>query len=84
MSKSIAPAGRVTITHEYYGCQCGCCGHEIRIDGEVYGRIHFSHPCGIGEREFGEELVRGALGEDRVKDINWEESQISDDCSDDE
>ena len=37
------------IRHAYYGCESGCCGHQIVIvadDGEeTYGYFDFGHPA---------------------------------------
>lgn len=78
---------KVIVYHSYYGCETGCCGHTVEIGNE--SRFDFSHPYSAygltGEarekelREFAEELVRDAFGEEHVADLAWDECEIRDD-----
>jgi len=34
---------RIIVTHTSYGCDTGCCGHVVEIDGEIAGRFAFGH-----------------------------------------
>jgi hypothetical protein len=77
----------VTVSHRLYGCDTGCCGHVIKVDDEeVYGSFQFDHPpyfsgddhdLDAAYRAFAEEMVREELGEDHVKDLDWENCYIS-------
>lgn len=70
---------RVLVLHSFYGCETGCCGHEIEVDGEAVGAFDFSHPYNQSRREFAEQLVRDELGEEHVKDLDWENCIVLDD-----
>ncbi len=80
------------VTHDYYGCDTGCCGHRVEyfIDGvHKGGNFSFDHPSGwdfrlqkaIQEspREFAERMIREECGEEHVSSLNWEECIICED-----
>lgn len=68
---------KVVVYHRGYGCDTGCCGHTVEMeDGRE--KFEFAHPDG-DPREFAEELVRDAFGEEHVVDLDWENCVISDD-----
>jgi hypothetical protein len=70
----------VTVYHVSYGCDTGCCGHIVEMDGEEGGReFHFGHPYGEDHRKYAEDLVREEFGEDHIADLDWENCLISDD-----
>lgn len=71
---------KVIVYHKSYGCDTGCCGHVVEVDGAQEGNFHFAHPNSNATedlRAFGEELVRDA-GCDPA-DIDWVQSVIIDD-----
>jgi hypothetical protein len=68
---------KIIVYHASYGCDTGCCGHVIEIDGKE--NFHFTHPYGKDFKEFAEEMVRDECGEEHVKDLDWENCIISDD-----
>lgn len=70
---------RILVLHGYLGCETGCCGHTIEVDGEQVGGVHLSHPRDENLRAFAEELVRSELGEEHVKDLDWENCRGLDD-----
>jgi hypothetical protein len=69
---------RIVICHGDYGCDTGCCGHRIEVDGERLGNrktSFFAHPDNVQEiREWAEEIVR-AEGCDPAN-IDWLNSII--------
>ncbi len=76
---------KVIVTHAFYGCDTGCCGHAIEIDDR---RVDFSFSHFNLEEDKQElidwvrkELTR-ELGPNHVADIDWENSIIVDfqDC----
>lgn len=74
---------KILVTHEYYGCDTGCCGHVITVDGGRYD-FSFSHPWLKDEddddaRKWAEDLVRQEFGEEHVADLDWENSVVIDD-----
>lgn len=72
---------KIIVSHAFYGCETGCCGHVIQIDGEQVGSFNFGHPW-TGEddfREWAEELIAEELGPEHVKDLDWENSVVIDD-----
>jgi hypothetical protein len=41
---------KVRVLHSYYGCDTGCCGHRIEIDGEeVDDSFEFDHFDGLDD-----------------------------------
>ena len=72
---------RVVVYHRGHGCETGCCGHAIEVDedGKTDERFEFEHPRDEDPRAFAERLVRAALGEDHVADLDWENCTIVDD-----
>lgn len=70
---------RIIVLHRYYGCETGCCGHVVEINGEEIGNFTFSHPrlpSDEDKRKFAEELIRKTCGEEHVKDLDFENSII--------
>ena len=71
---------KIIVLHRYYGCDSGCCGHVIEVDGkETGGDFQFDHPGAEADRAFAEQKIREELGEEHVKDLDWENCVI---CSD--
>lgn len=70
---------KVIVYHAYYGCETGCCGHVVSVDGEE-GEFHFNHP-GYNQPvpEFIRDLVTSELGEEHVKDIDWDNCLVLED-----
>ena len=72
---------RVVVLHSGYGCDTGCCGHVVELDGERVG-FEFSHPYSDDEgeiREFVRDLVTEQCGAEHVGDIDWDECIVLDD-----
>lgn len=69
---------KVIVLHEEYGCETGCCGHVIEVDGVRVGEFDFSHPNGEDPLEFAKRMVRDELGEQHVADLQWDECIIRD------
>ena len=73
---------RVVVYHSYYGCDTGCCGHAIDINGNESG-FTFDHPWKSEpetEREFVERVVTEECGADHVADIDWDLTLVTDTC----
>ncbi len=75
---------RIVVYHAYYGCETGCCGHVIEVDGEERG-FHFRHP---GDRhpyhselslDFAKTLISEQMGEEHVKDLDWDGCTVLED-----
>jgi hypothetical protein len=67
---------KIIVCHEYYGCETGCCGHVVEVDGQRVGGFSFEHPDGAAEEEVKEYvrwLVTKECGEEHVKDIDWDD-----------
>lgn len=58
---------KIKILHSYYGCDTGCCGHIIEVDGEAdHGSFTFHHfdelkPLGVLDQ-----IVDAVDGQNRV------------------
>lgn len=70
---------KVVVSHAGYGCDTGCCGHVIEVDGEEVGGFHFTHPYGEDPLEFAKRLVADELGPEHVADLDWENCVVLDD-----
>ncbi len=74
---------RVVVYHGGYGCDTGCCGHWVEIDGENAG-FEFGHP-GYQEdfRDYAMDLAREKVeekfGKGHTFDLDWDECVIIDD-----
>lgn len=70
---------KIIVVHEGYGCDTGCCGHVVRVDGKRTGEFNFLHPYGQLTPDFVRQLVTKTLGEEHVKDIDWDHCIVLDD-----
>lgn len=76
---------RVIVYHDRYGCETGCCGHTVEVEG-AGSRFEFTHPYEAysltGDdrdqelRRFAEELVRETFGEEHVADLDWDNCYV--------
>ena len=73
---------RVLVLHEYYGCDTGCCGHIVQVDGVQKG-FQFTHPYTAKTpediRQWIIDLVTDECGADHVKDIDFDNCVVIDD-----
>lgn len=75
---------KIVVVHGQYGCETGCCGHWIKIDGDVardtetgHMGFAFDHPNpGETPRAFAERVLREELGEAHVADLDFENCVI--------
>ncbi len=64
---------KVIVYHRGYGCQTGCCGHAVQINGdEDNEEFQFEHPYQRTDEEFVRWMVTETMGADHVADIDWE------------
>lgn len=71
---------RVVVYHDFYGCTTGCCGHSVQIEGEDEKSFDFGDPSPFDDPlEFAKDFVYRRLGEEHVKDLDWEHCLILDD-----
>lgn len=73
---------KIIVLHTQYGCDTGCCGHIIEIDGETPkgGRFSFNHPDSNSEsdrKKYAEDLIAQELGAEHVKDLDWENCVVT-------
>jgi len=73
--------GTVTVFHSSYGCDTGCMGHRIAWDGDPRGdrTFTFGGPFNEDHLEWAKQLVREELGEEHVKDLDWDNCWVSED-----
>jgi hypothetical protein len=69
---------RITVVHAGYGCDSGCCGHVLVIDG-IEDRFQFLHPYGEDPRAWAEAFLRDQLGDEHVSDLDWAHCDVRDD-----
>lgn len=75
---------KVTVYHRGYGCDTGCCGHAIKIDGEeLRGSFDFTHPyCKHHKQwavEFAQKVIEEKFGPEHTFDLDWENCEVIDD-----
>lgn len=74
---------KIVVYHRMYGCDTGCCGHAITVDGEeVAESFAFSHPDSNSDEDklsFAREMVYDQFGAEHVADLDWENSFVVDD-----
>lgn len=68
---------RVIVYHSGYGCDTGCCGHIVRLDGREH--FSFDHPCKEDHKEFAKRLIIEEVGEEHIKDLDWDNCEIEED-----
>jgi hypothetical protein len=77
---------RIVVFHGYYGCDTGCCGHVIEMDGVE--EFKFEHPWIDGlqgvereqaARQFIIDLVNKECGPGHADDIDFSACLLSDD-----
>lgn len=67
---------QVRVYHSMYGCETGCCGHTVEVDGKEH--FHFDHPVsGQDPIEYAKKLVEGTLGAGHCADLDWEHAEIT-------
>lgn len=71
---------RIVVLHRGYGCESGCCGHSIEIDGREE-LFDFCHP-GSSESsiEFAKDFIASELGHEHVKDLDCGNSYVTYRC----
>ena len=73
-------AVRATVEHAYYGCDTGCCGHEVLgfdAEGdEVFRRFDFDHPGCDDPKTWATSLADQYL---RGVPLDWENCNVLDD-----
>lgn len=70
---------KVVVYHGAYGCDTGCCGHYVTVDGEHKG-FDFMHPYREDPKEYAVQVARQILGRDvHFEDLDWNECLILDD-----
>ncbi len=76
---------KVFVEHRGLGCDTGCCGHVVTLegdDGSLTEDFSFEHPGfnpGESEREFAQRLVTEAFGQEHVADLDWDNVLVLDD-----
>jgi hypothetical protein len=70
---------KIVVLHGSYGCDTGCCGHFVEVDGRRVGDFSFGHPYDGDHLEFAKKLVAEEYGEEHVADLDWENCMIVDD-----
>lgn len=77
---------KVLVCHRFRGCETGCCGHVVIVEDDLGNRVSQSdlfaghgHPCGDAVREYVIAKVTDELGEEHVKDIDWDRCEVIDD-----
>lgn len=86
---------KVLVCHDYHGCDTGCCGHVVIVEDDAGKEIKRSdifdpgpsHPYEVTTGKLTDETIRAfviekvtwELGEEHVKDIDWERCVVIDD-----
>jgi hypothetical protein len=72
----------VIVYHDTLGCDTGCCGHRVQLADDSFrivktSDMNFFHPHDEDLRSWAESLIRAELGEEHVRDLDWENCIIS-------
>jgi hypothetical protein len=73
---------RIIVVHSTFGCESGCCGHVVKVDGTKVGGFSHSHPSATSDEaisEYVRNLVTEACGADHVADIDFDHCLVVDD-----
>jgi hypothetical protein len=64
---------RVRVLHSYYGCETGCCGHIVELDGKEYrGSFDFMHSDSIEDaKEYAKDYI-ASNHPSCVDSIDWD------------
>lgn len=73
MSKKLS----VRVYHTGYGCDTGCCGHVVEVDGKEVGGFGFGHPHGGDIKAWATELVKSMVPKECLQDIDWDSLDYS-------
>lgn len=72
---------KIRVLHSYYGCDTGCCGHIVEVDGKDIGSFSFDHPRSTEDlKTWARALVEEKLGQYAPKcleSIDWETLDVS-------
>jgi hypothetical protein len=66
---------KIRVLHKDYGCETGCCGHVIEVDGEEQD-FYFTHAYDRDPLTFAQYIVEAKFGSEHVADLDWENSII--------
>lgn len=68
----------ICVYHREYGCESGCCGYAVRVDGhEIDRSFDFDHPTGESElREFARVRLTECLSKEEFEKLDFENSVI--------
>lgn len=68
----------LVVYHNEYGCETGCCGHTIELDGK--SEFAFAHPTGYSYPEdpieFAKRLLVQEFGAEHLADVDWDNARI--------
>ena len=65
---------KIRVLHAYYGCETGCCGHIIEIDGEEeHSTFTFDHFDKPENRTVLDQIVESVYGIETVLDKGLKE-----------
>lgn len=78
------PKLKVIVFHTTYGCDTGCCGHTIMVDGGLENDLYsftFDHPDDGQDHkefalEFAKEWAKQNLDENHSWDLDWDNCEI--------
>lgn len=71
---------KVIVYHGTYGCETGCCGHWVEVDGDPdSATFSFSHPYSGDPLDYAKMLVSARFSKEHVADLDWDNCVIVDD-----
>lgn len=70
---------KIIIYHGFYGCDTGCCGHWIELDG--HQRFVFDSPRSKEKAlDWARNLIEKEFGKEHIADLDWENCEIDTEC----
>ena len=69
---------KVRVYHTSYGCDTGCCGHIIELDGKEVGGFEFGHPDdGEDYKAWAIGLAKRMVPPECLPSIDWDSLDVS-------
>lgn len=66
----------IRVYHSFYGCETGCCGHTVEIDGEKEFEFRHKYDETESDLDFAKRLAESVFGKAHCADLDWEHATV--------
>ena len=77
---------KIYVVHDFYGCDTGCCGHQVTVintRGEKLSFFHFDHPYYESDKSFIKRMIKDTFNSQHLELdfdlIDYESCELSED-----